>query len=75
MPKPRSSVQETASTITGEVLKSSAWSTQQIGELLLPRESFLKRVFSSQHRDAERLEILKLNCDLVIAHVAIAECT
>jgi len=74
MPKPRSSVQEAASAITDEVLKSSAWSTQHIGELLLSRESFLKRAFSSQHRNAERFEILKLNCDMVIAHVAIAEC-
>lgn len=73
MPKPRLSVQEAASTITGEVLKSSAWATQHIGKTLLPRESILKRTFSS-NRNAERFEILKLNCDMVIAHVAIAEC-
>lgn len=74
MPKPRLSIPNVASTIADEVLKSSAWATQHIGELLLPRESFLKRVFSSQHRNAERFEILHLNCDMVIAHVAIAEC-
>jgi hypothetical protein len=73
MPKPRIAPQEAASNITGSILRFSAQATQQIGELLLPRPSFLKRTFSSQHRNTERFEVLKLNCDVVIPHVAVAE--
>lgn len=73
MPKPRISVQEAASTITGSILRFSAQATQQIGGRLVPRMSFLKRAFSSRNRKHERLEGLKLYCDLVIPHVAVAE--
>lgn len=67
------SAQEAASTITDSILRFSAQATQQIGELFLPKPSFLKRVLSFQHGTAERLEVLKLNCDIVITHVAVAE--
>ncbi len=73
MPKPKITVQEAASTITGEILRSAAWASKHISELLVPRESFLKRVFSSQHRNAERFEVLKLNCDIVLPHLAVTE--
>lgn len=73
MPKSRITAQEAASSIAGSVLTFSAQATQQLRELLLPRPSFLKRAFSSQLRNAERLEVLKLNCDIVIPHVAVAE--
>jgi hypothetical protein len=33
----------------------------------------MKRVFSSRFRTAERLEVLKLNCDILIPHIAVAE--
>jgi hypothetical protein len=71
--KQRLTPQEAASAITGSVLRFSAQATKQIGDLLLPREPFLKRAFSSQNRNAERLKVLKLNCDIVIAHVSVAE--
>jgi hypothetical protein len=73
MPKSRITAREAASSIADSVLTFSAQATQQLGELLLPRPSFLKRAFSSQLRNAERLEVLKLNCDIVIPHVAVAE--
>ncbi len=46
MPKPKITVQEAASTLTAEILRSSAWATKHISDLLVPRESFLKRIFS-----------------------------
>ena len=73
MPKSQITVREAAASIAGSVLTFSAQATQQLGELLLPRPSFLKRAFSSQVRNDERLEVLKLNCDIVIPHVAVAE--
>jgi hypothetical protein len=73
MSKPKIAVQEAAANIAGSVLAFSAQTTQQIGELLVPRPSLLKKTFSSQHRNAERLEVLKLNCDIVLPHVAVAE--
>lgn len=73
MPKPRITVQEAASNITGSILRFSAQTTQQIGDLFIPRESFLKRAFSFRHRKVERYEALKLYCDIVIPHVAVAE--
>lgn len=73
MPKPRITAQEAASNITSSILRFSTQATQQIGQLLVPRASFLKRAFSSRHRNAERLEVLKLYCDMVIPHVAVAE--
>jgi hypothetical protein len=73
MPKYRITAHEAASSIAGAVLTFSAQATQQLGELLLPRASFLKRTFFSQVRNDERLEILKLNCDIVIPHVVVAE--
>jgi hypothetical protein len=66
-------VENAAIVIAGSVLRFSAQTTQQIGEALLPRRSFLRRTFSSQERNAERLAVLKLNCDLTIAHTAVAE--
>lgn len=59
--------------IAESVLRFSAQATQQIGEALLPRPSFLRRTFSSQQRNIERLAVLKLNCDITIAHAAVAE--
>jgi hypothetical protein len=73
--KARLTPQEAASTIASQVLTFSAQATQGIGELLLPKEPALKRVFSSQIRNAERFEVLKLNCDMVIAHVGVTEYT
>lgn len=73
MPKPQITGQEAGSIITGSILRFSAQATQHIGELFLPKEPFLKRLLSSQKRNAERLEVLKLNCDIVIPHVAVAE--
>jgi hypothetical protein len=71
--KRRLTPQEAASAITRSVLGFSAGATQQIGELLLPKQSLLKRFSSSRHRNEERLEVLKLNCDIAIAHVAVTE--
>jgi hypothetical protein len=73
MSKPRIGADEVAANIASSVLAFSAQTTQQIGELLVPRPSFLKRTFFSQHRNAEQLEVLKLNCDIVLPHVAVAE--
>jgi hypothetical protein len=73
LPKSRISVREAALTIAGSVLRFSAQATQQVGDLVAPRSSFLKRAVSSRLRNAERLEVLKLNCDIVIPHVAVAE--
>jgi hypothetical protein len=64
---------EIASVIAGLVLKFSAKATQQIGEQLLPRKAFLKRVLSRESRETERDEVLKLNCDVVIPHLSVAE--
>src|SRR6266542_4239181 len=73
MPKTRIGVDELAANIAGSVLAFSAQTTQQIGELFVPRPSFLKRTFSSHYRNAEQLEVLKLNCDIVLPHLAVAE--
>ena len=75
MPTQRLTPQEAASAIADSVLRFSAQATQGIGELLLPKAPVLKRVFSSQIRNAERFELLKLNCDMVIPHVAVTEYT
>ena len=75
MSKARLTPQEAASTITSQILTFSAQATQGIGGLLLAKEPVLKRVFSSKIRNAERFEVLKLNCDMVIPHVAVTEHT
>jgi hypothetical protein len=73
MSKSELTVQEVASAMADLVLTFSAQATQQIGEQLLPRKSFLKRALSRASGETERNEVLKLNCDVVIAHLSVME--